>query len=838
MENELDVDDYIAKAKAKANRTLAGTPVGAIPSTDGVKVLGDRKTKRVPSDHPRSSESSMETQQANVDAQQQVGAISSASGPKALGECKMKRCPTDSQPTSNPRGSVQAEQPDGEDKQRVGAIPSSNGPRVLGDRKIKRCPPDSSPPPINGLVEDGRQHGAAYPRSVPLGDSNHTTGSGRRTRYRDKLAALGNKGSATTIATRDDQSSNTVDFLEGRGGTANGLENSGDHGLVAARPVEDENIPEKLPQAEQWDEEEHLAQVEEARKEGNLKVFGYLGLGLLALLVVVLLVLFLPKHNNEDALTFSPSASPSAAPSTQKDYTMNLLPEFSSKNIPVIGTPQHRAFQWLMNDTAVGLYSDTRLVQRYALAVIFYATGGNDWYNLVNEGWLSHDLHECSWSFTKDTELIINDSNGHEEIFLPEGPCANTGIIGLEDDLYYETLWLPEANLEGNSIPLELFLLTSLHTLNLDGNPFLSATIPTEIGMLTNLENLALSFFEHLTGDLPSEIGFCAGLTSLRIEQTALSGSLPTSIGMLQNLTLFIAVESSLSGSIPSEVGLLSSLQVFNAARNIMNGTIPRAIPSEVGLLSSLWLFHIYGNNLSSSIPTEIGAMHGMESLHLYDNHLTGSMPSEVGMMSYLFEFKVNHNELTAKIPSEIGQLFDLSMLHLQDNMLTGTLPAEMYNLAHLEELQLHRNQLAGPLAAEIGLWSFMYLLSLDGNRFSSKIPTQIGLLGNMELLLLSGNALTGPLPSEIGLMTMLSYLDVSDNDLTGEVPQELAVVLSSPRLELVNFSGNALAGELMGELCVADKSLFHFDCHAMLCGCSCVCQNLSAPLANASHHN
>eukprot|EP00797_Seminavis_robusta_P019895 Sro3018_g342170.2 (162) ;mRNA; r:6750-7235 len=159
-----------------------------------------------------------------------------------------------------------------------------------------------------------------------------------------------------------------------------------------------------------------------------------------------------------------------------------------------------------------------------------------------------------------------------------------------------------------------------------------------------------------------------------------------------------------------------------------------------------------------------------------------------------------------------------------------------MYTLANMEELQLQRNQLTGTLAAETGLWFFMYWLSLGGNRFSSVIPTEIGLLGDMEILSLAANEFTGTLPSEIGLMSGLAYLDVSENDLTGGVPQELAAVLSNPHLEVVNLTSNALSGELTGDFCTADQSLFRFDCTSVLCGCSCLCQNSSAPAANATN--
>ena len=58
--------------------------------------------------------------------------------------------------------------------------------------------------------------------------------------------------------------------------------------------------------------------------------------------------------------------------------------------------PQGKAFQWICNDPfsspLVGNDND-RIIQRYALAVFYYSTNGDNW--KINSGWLS-DSDECT----------------------------------------------------------------------------------------------------------------------------------------------------------------------------------------------------------------------------------------------------------------------------------------------------------------------------------------------------------------------------------------------------------------------------------------------------------
>ena len=71
---------------------------------------------------------------------------------------------------------------------------------------------------------------------------------------------------------------------------------------------------------------------------------------------------------------------------TQHNITVDLSNEDSI---------QHQALSWLaFSDQLVTTPEDPLMVERYVLAVLYYATNGAEWIN--NNGWLA-DYSICSW---------------------------------------------------------------------------------------------------------------------------------------------------------------------------------------------------------------------------------------------------------------------------------------------------------------------------------------------------------------------------------------------------------------------------------------------------------
>lgn len=162
------------------------------------------------------------------------------------------------------------------------------------------------------------------------------------------------------------------------------------------------------------------------------------------------------------------------------DVLGSILPNKSRKVAETEGTPQNRAVNWLISkhdfDRFVE-FEDIRIIQRYAMATLFYATDGpSSWINI--DGWLSSIVHECEW-FSSARELFDYE------------PCEH-GLL--------KKLVLVDNGLSG-TIPFEISILSSLVTMDLSSND-LKGKVPKSIGKMENLEELFLAS-NSLKGALP-----------------------------------------------------------------------------------------------------------------------------------------------------------------------------------------------------------------------------------------------------------------------------------------------------------------------------------------------
>lgn len=120
-------------------------------------------------------------------------------------------------------------------------------------------------------------------------------------------------------------------------------------------------------------------------------------------------------------------------------------------------SPQAQALHWMAyQDLHPGLllgfghdeYAAKKLIQRYALAVTYYATNGPGWYNQIN--FLS-ERDECEW----------NENSEEDGYFIGAGDCDNQGFI--------TALALWSNNLVG-ALPEELGTLSTITTFSLYDN--------------------------------------------------------------------------------------------------------------------------------------------------------------------------------------------------------------------------------------------------------------------------------------------------------------------------------------------------------------------------------
>jgi len=144
-------------------------------------------------------------------------------------------------------------------------------------------------------------------------------------------------------------------------------------------------------------------------------------------------------------------------------------------------SPQAQAFGWLQNDpiTLMPNRSTTTLIERYALALLYFSTSG--------PAWRDQYLHltyqnACTWNGDSSEVIFGTLKSG---VFCNSSDGTVSGIV------------LSDNNLNG-TIPWELVLLSDLSTLTVDSNS-IEGRIPLRITELTRLEVLKLGA-NYLTG--------------------------------------------------------------------------------------------------------------------------------------------------------------------------------------------------------------------------------------------------------------------------------------------------------------------------------------------------
>ena len=327
---------------------------------------------------------------------------------------------------------------------------------------------------------------------------------------------------------------------------------------VTARIVEDMEEEERRVFEEQLRQQQEELQQMRAERE-NMAVAQviapcglrskWIGIASMMILIIVAVSLgiTLPRILNTKPMPSesSPTVQPSFAPTLSRTAILEtLVASFSSNGtLPGTETPQGKALAWLIQDvdSQVSLNDTDRWTARYALAVLYYSTGGDSpgWFD--NANFLSSD-HECDWH-----------------------TLANS--MGVECDSNYRTvsLNLPDNSLRG-FVPPEIGLLTVLSLLNLRGSVYdggtvnvrtnsISGTLPTEIGQLSRLVSLDLSQNGwSLQGPLPSEIGQMVRAVELRLNDCGFSGMIPEVIGNMPSLTFVSLSNNFLVGTVPQSL--------------------------------------------------------------------------------------------------------------------------------------------------------------------------------------------------------------------------------------------------------------------------------------------
>ncbi|GKY94317.1 hypothetical protein MPSEU_000397500 [Mayamaea pseudoterrestris] len=227
-------------------------------------------------------------------------------------------------------------------------------------------------------------------------------------------------------------------------------------------------------------------------------------------------------------------------------------------------SPQNQAACWILFRDGGGKRTNKRkLLQRYALATLHYATTKSDtkpWdWNMANDAseqvrarrgdWMSTKLHECQWYGVQ---------------------CSRRTVVGL-----------------------------SLGFLSLDG------LLPRELSLLTELKELDVHGCD-LQGVVPHKMMASLGkLEYLRLHMNGFFGAIHREIAGMSSLKQLVLFGNYIAGTIPTELTQLSKLEVIDLYANQLSGTIP----SQLATLKKLKSLDVHDNNLVGTMPKEICAL-------------------------------------------------------------------------------------------------------------------------------------------------------------------------------------------------------------------------------------
>jgi hypothetical protein len=239
---------------------------------------------------------------------------------------------------------------------------------------------------------------------------------------------------------------------------------------------------------------------------------------------------------------------------------------------------RYQAMNWLVNEDAATICpgNDARVIQRYIAALIYFQLGGDSWSNCRADG------GSCFQEDSTSVPAIPFLSESSECIWFGL-TCANTprevtpdqsDIIAVEDYSPIVSVDISDNSLSGDLFT-ELFVLTELQELTLDGNKGITGRIPEEIGQLTNL--IALDIDDNVCFVLLAKFNVhywhCRPSSNPHFSFTqSLTGTLPQNLYSLTTLEAIDLNENQLSGTISNDIGNLPRLVVVQLDSNNLTG--------------------------------------------------------------------------------------------------------------------------------------------------------------------------------------------------------------------------------------------------------------------------
>jgi Leucine-rich repeat (LRR) protein len=337
--------------------------------------------------------------------------------------------------------------------------------------------------------------------------------------------------------------------------------------------------------------------------------------------------------------------------------------EFENPN-----SPQSKALHWLVTDTRRGhgqrslstkdkfVDNPARIIQRYSLAVIYFATFAvktkytengdtlSGWRK--DDGWLSR-TNECTWTGVQCSEK-------GKVVWLSLGSNRLSGTIPME--IIYLRDSLKHIDISDNELADQdedlrwMVELTKLTHLDLHKNFISYKGIPKYVEKLIELDFLDVSG-NHFDGEMDGSI-FTAirKLKYLSLSGNSFHGSVPEGITSLPDLRYFFAESSNLI----DDVSFLYKMPQLMEVKLGFNPNLTGSISHLIKNMTSLEILSMPNCRLKGSLPNDFGNLSPLRVIDLANNFLTGTIPSELASLSNMKVLQLEGNELKGKMPSKV----------------------------------------------------------------------------------------------------------------------------------------------------------------------------------------
>mmetsp|Transcript_3482 Transcript_3482/g.9625 ORF Transcript_3482/g.9625 Transcript_3482/m.9625 type:complete len:667 (-) Transcript_3482:128-2128(-) len=370
-----------------------------------------------------------------------------------------------------------------------------------------------------------------------------------------------------------------------------------------------------------------------------------------------------PTPSPVTTATDPPNFVPTQAPSAELfSFLAPKLPD-GGFSLQFTDSYQSKAFEWLEANHVAGDHTAARVLQRFALASIYYATYSVETPYTIQEigpglifGWIRTDnwvqaQDECTWyGITCNDEGLVEEIDLSKNFltgqFPPEVVLLKDSLVRL--DLFRNNFYNP-----GEKWNSFIGDLTLLQDLSIGQTGFEYDGIPPFIGQLSNLVDLDVSYALFFGALKPEIFDNLPNLEYLYIGGNSFNTPLPSTFSSLSKLKYFYAEFTDLTGDL-SFFKNPDKHPDFYEAWIDQNPEVTGQIPPELAGHSKMASLSLTDLDLFGQIPTQLGDMVELKQLWLFGNRLSGNIPSELAKIEGLVRLELQGNEMTGPMPFEI----------------------------------------------------------------------------------------------------------------------------------------------------------------------------------------